>query len=42
MDKIAELIKAGRLKEVADARDLTDLNGLKISLELRRGVDPTR
>ena len=40
MDKIAELIKAGRLKEVADARDLTDLNGLKISLELRRGVDP--
>lgn len=40
MDKIAELIKAGRLREVADARDLTDLNGLKISLELRRGVDP--
>ncbi len=40
MDKLAELIKAGKLKEVRDAKDLTDKSGLKISLELKGGTDP--
>ncbi|MGN0708322.1 MAG: DNA gyrase subunit A [Faecalibacterium sp.] len=39
MDKIAELVKAGRLKEISDMRDETDLNGLKLTLDLKRGVD---
>ena len=39
MDKIAELVKAGRVKEISDMRDETDLNGLKLTLDLKRGVD---
>ncbi len=39
MDKIAELVKAGKIKEIADIRDETDLNGLKLTLDLKRGVD---
>ena len=42
MDKIAELAKAGKLKELSDMRDETDLNGLKLALDLKRGVDHDR
>ena len=39
MDKVAELIKSGKIREIADMRDETDLNGLKLTLDLKRGVD---
>ena len=39
MDKIAELVKSGRVKEVSDMRDETDLNGLKLTIDLKRGQD---
>ncbi len=42
MDKIAELVKAGKIKEISDMRDETDLNGLKLTLDLKRGVDADR
>ena len=42
MDKIAELVKAGRVKEVSDMRDETDLNGLKLTIDLKRGQDPDK
>ena len=38
--KIMELIKANKLREIADARDETGLNGFKITLDLKRGTDP--
>ena len=40
MDKVAELIKAGKIKEISDMRDETDLGGLKLTIDLKRGVDP--
>lgn len=42
MDKIAELVKAGKVREIGDMRDETDLNGLKLTLDLKRGVDPDK
>ena len=42
LDKVAELIKAGKVKEVADMRDETDLNGLKLTIDLKRGADPDK
>ena len=42
MDKIVDLIKQGKLREIADMRDETDLSGLKITLDLKRGVDPDK
>ncbi|MBR4971674.1 MAG: topoisomerase IV, partial [Oscillospiraceae bacterium] len=42
MDKVAELIKAGKVKEIADMRDETDLGGLKLTIDLKRGVDPEK
>lgn len=42
MDKTAELIKAGRVREIADMRDETDLNGLRLTIDLKRGVDPEK
>ena len=42
MDKVAELIKTGKIKEIADMRDETDLNGLKITIDLKRGTDPDK
>lgn len=38
--KIMELIKANKLKEISDARDEIDINGFKITLDLKRGTDP--
>ena len=42
MDKVAELIKAGKIKEITDMRDETDLNGLKLAIDLKRGVEPEK
>jgi len=39
IEKIVELIKAGRIKEINDIRDETDLKGLKIAIDLKRGTD---
>ena len=42
MDKVAELIKAGKIREIADMRDETDMGGLKLTIDLKRGVDPDK
>ena len=42
IDKVAELVKTGKLREVADMRDETDLSGLKLTIDLKRGVDPDK
>ena len=42
MDKVAELIKAGKIREITDMRDETDLNGLKLAIDLKRGVEPEK
>ena len=38
--KIMELLKANKLREISDARDETDLNGFKLTIDLKRGTDP--
>ncbi|NLD87344.1 MAG: topoisomerase IV [Clostridiales bacterium] len=40
LDKCTDLIKTGKAKEIADMRDETDLSGLKLAIDLKRGVDP--
>lgn len=40
IDKIVELAKANKVKEISDIRDETDLKGLKITIDLKRGTDP--
>jgi len=40
IDAVADLVKAGKIKEITDVRDETDLNGLKITLDIRRSADP--
>lgn len=42
IDKVAELIKSGKVKEIADMRDETDLSGLKLAIDLKRGTDPEK
>ena len=42
MDKVADLIKAGKIREIADMRDETDLGGLKLTIDLKRGADPEK
>ena len=42
IDKIAELVKNGKVREIADVRDETDLSGLKIAIDLKRGTDPEK
>lgn len=42
LDKVAELIKAGKAKEISDMRDETDLSGLKLTIDLKRGTDPDK
>ena len=42
LDKVAELNKAGKIKEIADMRDETDLNGLKLTIDLKRGAEPDK
>ncbi|MCI6973807.1 MAG: DNA topoisomerase (ATP-hydrolyzing) subunit A [Clostridiales bacterium] len=42
VDKVAELIKAGKIREINDMRDETDLSGLKLAVDLKRGTDPEK
>jgi len=42
MDKVADLIKAGKIKEITDMRDETDLGGLKLTIDLKRGAEPEK
>ena len=42
VDKVAELIKAGQIREINDMRDETDLSGLKLAVDLKRGTDPEK
>ena len=42
LDKVAELVKAGKIKEISDMRDETDLSGLKLAIDLKRGVEPDK
>ncbi len=42
MDKTVELVKAGKVREISDIRDETDLSGLKLTIDLKRGVDPDK
>ena len=42
LDKVAELVKVGKVKEISDMRDESDLSGLKLTIDLKRGVDPEK
>ena len=42
IDKVAELIKTGKIREINDMRDETDLGGLRLAIDLKRGVDPEK
>ena len=42
MDKVSELVNAGKIKEIADMWDETDLTGLKLAIDLKRGTDPDK
>lgn len=42
IDKVIEKVKAGSLKEISDIRDETDINGLKITVDVKRGTDPDK
>ena len=42
LDKVAELVKAGKIREISDMRDETGLDGLKLAIDLKRGTDPDK
>ncbi len=42
IEKIVELVKGGKIREVSDIRDETDLHGLKLTIDLKRGTDPEK
>jgi DNA gyrase subunit A len=42
IDKIVELVKTGKIRDIADVRDETDLSGLKLTIDLKRGADPDK
>ncbi|MBR6740106.1 MAG: topoisomerase IV [Clostridia bacterium] len=42
MDKVSELVKEGRIREISDMRDETDKQGLKLTIDLKRGADPDK
>lgn len=42
IEKIIDLVKAGKIKDIADVRDETGIDGLKITIDLKRGVDPDK
>ena len=42
IDKVAELIKTGKIREINDMRDETDLSGLRLAIDLKRGADPDK
>lgn len=41
-EKIIALVKAGKIREISDIRDESDLNGLKIGIDIKKGVDPDK
>ena len=42
IDKVSELINSAKIREINDMRDETDLSGLKLTIDLKRGVDPEK
>lgn len=42
VEKVVDLVKQGKLKEISDIRDETGLDGLKITIDLKRGADPDK
>ena len=42
IEKIIDLVKQGKVKEISDIRDETGIDGLKITIDLKRGVDPEK
>ncbi len=42
IDKVIDLVKGSKLKEISDIRDETGLDGLKITIDLKRGTDPDK
>ncbi|MBS6366349.1 MAG: topoisomerase IV [Clostridiales bacterium] len=42
IDKVSELIKAGKIREISDMRDESDLSGLKLTIDLKRGAEPDK
>ncbi|MGM9522200.1 MAG: DNA gyrase subunit A [Oscillospiraceae bacterium] len=42
MDKVADMVKTGKVREISDMRDETDLSGLKLTIDLKRGTDPEK
>lgn len=42
IDKIVDLVKSGKIREVSYIRDETDIDGLKIAIDLKRGTDPEK
>ena len=42
IDKVVDLIKANKIREISDMRDETDLSGLKLAIDLKRSVDPEK
>ena len=42
IEKVVDLVKQGKVKEIADIRDESDLEGLKITIDLKRGTDPDK
>ncbi len=42
IDKIIDLVKTGKVREISDVRDETDKAGLKITIDLKRGADPEK
>lgn len=42
IDKVSELINSGKIREISDMRDETDLSGLKLTIDLKRGVEPEK
>ncbi|MEG2571100.1 MAG: DNA gyrase subunit A, partial [Clostridia bacterium] len=42
VDKVAELVRQGRIREIADMRDESDKQGLKLTIDLKRGIDPDK
>ncbi len=42
IDKIVDLVKSGKIREISDIRDETDLSGLKIAIDIKRTIDPDK
>ena len=42
IDKLADLVKSGKVREISDIRDESDLSGLKLAIDIKRGTDPDK